>query len=136
MFNPFTTSFLGECGSEGVSLGNTFLGGHFTSEKSRMKDDNKRSESESNTLQYFSIPDVFSFIFQAPANKRRSNQNQNDFEMVDSIDKQLPATEVFPQVEREEENNLPPLETVSTILDFWISLSWWNGNFDSQIVFH
>ncbi|XP_078361558.1 adhesion G protein-coupled receptor B2-like [Oculina patagonica] len=47
----------------------------------------------------------------APANKRRSNQNQNDFEMVDSIDKQLPATEVFPQVEREEENNLPPLET-------------------------
>ncbi len=48
------------------------------------------------------IPDVFSFNFQAPAYKRRSNQTQNDFEMVDSIDKQLPATEVFPQIEREE----------------------------------
>lgn len=100
-----------------------------------MKDDNKRSESDSNAaLQYFSIPDVFSFNFQAPANKKRSNRTQNDFEMADSVDKQLPATEVFPQVEREKENNLSPLKTVSTILD--LLLNQLNGKFDSQIVLH
>ncbi len=84
------------------------------------------------------IPDVFSFNFQAPANKKRSKRTQNDFEMVDriasdkkvstlpssrdskdaiintpedqNINEQLPATKVPPQVEPEEENNLPPFE--------------------------
>ncbi len=54
--------------------------------------------------------------------------------MADSIEKQLPATEVFPQAEREEEYNLPPLKTVRTIFEPVFLDK--NEKFDSEIVFH
>lgn len=94
---------------------------------------------------YFSLPAFSRLTFPAPANKKRSNRAQNDYEMVDSIaseqsmstmpssrdnkdaiisipedqnvNEQLPTTKVLPQVEPEEEKNLPHLENGEHFLD-------------------
>lgn len=96
-----------------------------------------KEANPSRVLQYFFISNAFWLDFPAPANKKRSNRAQNDYEMMDStmsakndtlpsslvnkdaiinipdeqnVTKRLPVTKALPQEQPEKQHNLPPFE--------------------------